>query len=44
MSWDEEGERNEVLRYCAELQTFLLENLWEEAILIAAHAVSHQHQ
>jgi hypothetical protein len=41
MNWNKRAERNEVLQYCAELQTFLLENLWEEAILIVAYPVSH---
>ncbi len=44
MSWNKRAERDEVLHYCAGLQTFLLENLWEEAILIVAYPVSHQHQ
>ena len=44
MNWNKPAERNEVLKYCAGLQTFLLENLWEEAILIAAYPVSHQYQ
>ena len=44
LNWNNRAERNEVLQYCAGLQTFLLENLWEEAILIAAYPVSHQHQ
>ncbi len=44
MNWNKGAERNEVLHYAAGLQTFLLENLWEEAILIVAYPVSHQHQ
>lgn len=44
LDWNDESERNEVLRYCAGLQTFLLDNLWEETILITAYPVSHQHQ
>jgi hypothetical protein len=44
MNWSKRAERNEVLQYCAELQTFLLENLWEEAILIVAYPVSHTQQ
>ncbi len=44
MNWNKRAEQNEVLQYCAGLQTFLFENLWEEAILIVAYAVSHQHQ
>jgi hypothetical protein len=42
MSWSKRSDRNEALKYCAELQKFLLENLWgEEAILIVAYPVSH---
>lgn len=41
VSWSKRAERNEVLQYCAGLQTFLLENLWEEAVLIVAYSVSH---
>ena len=42
MNWGKRADRNEVTKYCAELQRFLLENLWEEeAILIAAYPVSH---
>ena len=41
MSWEKPGERRDVLEYCVELQTFLLENLWEEEILIGAYPVSH---
>jgi len=41
MNWDREPDQSDVLDYCAKLQTFLLENLWEEEILIAAHPVSH---
>jgi hypothetical protein len=44
MSWNRRAEREEVLRYCAGLRGFLLDNLWEEAILIAAHPVSHTEQ
>jgi hypothetical protein len=44
MSWNKRVERNEALQYCSGLQTFLLENLWEEAILIAAYPVSHTQQ
>jgi hypothetical protein len=44
MNWNKRAERNEVLQYGTGLQTFLLENLWEEAILIATYPVSHQHQ
>lgn len=41
MNWNKSAERQEVLNYCAGLQKFLLENLWEEAILIAASPVFH---
>jgi hypothetical protein len=41
MDWYKQADRNEVLDYCATLQSFLLKNLWEEAILIAAYSVSH---
>ena len=41
MNWDKEAQRIDVLNYCATLQGFLLENLWEEEIMIAAYPVSH---
>ena len=42
MTWNKRAERSEVLEYCAALQTFLLENLWDkEAVLIVAYPVSH---
>ena len=41
MNWDKHPERTDVLNYCATLQNFLLENLWEEEILIGAYPVSH---
>ena len=41
MDWGQKPERTELLNYCATLQTFLLENLWEEEFLISAHPVSH---
>jgi hypothetical protein len=41
MSCDKQTDRNKALDYCATLQRFLLANLWEEEILIAAYAVSH---
>ena len=34
MNWEKKAERTDVLDYCASLQTFLLQNLWEEDILI----------
>jgi hypothetical protein len=44
MNWDKQADRADVLSYCATLQGFLLENLWEEEILIAAYPVSHMKQ
>ena len=44
MNWEKLADRSEALDYCATLQGFLLENLWEEEILIAAYAVSHTKQ
>lgn len=41
MNWDDASDQAEALDYCATLQRFLLENLWEEEILIAAYAISH---
>jgi hypothetical protein len=41
MDWENPAEREEVLKYCSGLQKFLLENLWEEAILITAFPVHH---
>jgi hypothetical protein len=41
LSWNKRAERAEALSYCAGLQRFLLDNLWEEAVLIVAHSVSH---
>ena len=41
MNWDKQVDQSEVLNYCATLQGFLLDNLWEEEILIAAYSASH---
>jgi hypothetical protein len=42
MNWSKRSDRYEAMKYCAGLQQFLLENLWEEeAILIVAYPVSH---
>ena len=42
MNWGKRSDRNEAMKYCTELQKFLLENLWEEeAILVVAYPVSH---
>jgi hypothetical protein len=42
--WNEQPERADLLSYCETLRTFLLENLWEEEILIGAYPVSHVQQ
>lgn len=44
LSWNKRTEKHEALQYCAGLQSFLLENLWEESILIVAYPVSHTQQ
>ena len=44
MNWDEQSERTDVIHYCATRPDFLLENLWEEEILITAYPVSHVKQ
>ena len=41
MNWEKQAERRDVLNYCTSLQSFLLQNLWEEEILIGAYPVSH---
>lgn len=41
MNWTKRSERKEVLEYCSELQSFMLRNLWEEAVLIAAYPTAH---
>ena len=41
MNWTEPSDQADALDYCAALQSFLIENLWEEEILIAAYPVSH---
>ncbi len=41
MNWAKRRERNKAVEYCATLQSFLLDNLWEEAVLVAAFPVSH---
>ncbi|MFY9618488.1 MAG: hypothetical protein WAM70_08655 [Pyrinomonadaceae bacterium] len=41
MNWGKQTDRTDALDYCAMLQAFLLENLWEEEILIAAYPVTH---
>jgi hypothetical protein len=41
MSWTKRADRKEALEYCSELKSFMLRNLWEEAILIAGYPVSH---
>lgn len=44
MNWNERSDQANALDYCTALQSFLLENLWEEEILIAAYPVSHMKQ
>ena len=44
MDWRKVSERKDVLNYCSTLQSFLLQNLWEEEILIGAYPVSHVEQ
>ena len=39
LNWDLEVEREQVLNYCRNLQSFLLDNLSEEAILISVYSV-----
>lgn len=41
MDWAKQAERRDVYDYCSTLKNFLLENLWEEEILITAFPVSH---
>ena len=41
MDWNDPASQDEAMSYCSGLRTFLLENLWEEDILIAAYRVSH---
>ena len=41
LDWNEQPGRTELLTYCETLQTFLLENLWEEEILVSTYPVSH---
>lgn len=42
LNWNKRAERAEASSYCAGLQGFLLENLWqEEAVLVVAYPVSH---
>lgn len=41
MDWVEESDRVDALDYCATLESFLFQNLWEEEILIKAYPVSH---
>jgi hypothetical protein len=41
MNWNKQADRTDVLNYCAALQAFLLENLWEEEVMIAAYPVAH---
>ena len=44
MDWRNKVERTDVMNYCISLQSFLVQNLWEEEILIGAYPVSHLEQ
>jgi hypothetical protein len=44
LAWSNSTERTEALLYCAELEKFLLKNLWEESILITAQPLFHINQ
>ena len=39
--WNKKAEHDEVLQYCVGLQAFLLNNLYEEAVLLVAYSVAH---
>jgi hypothetical protein len=41
MDWDRHAYQTDVLDYCAMLRNFLIENLWEEEIMIGTYPVSH---
>ena len=41
LNWAKRRDRNQALTYSASLQSFLLKNLWEESVLIAAYPASH---
>ena len=41
MDWNKRNDRGEVTKYCAGLERFLMENLSEEAVLIATYPISH---
>jgi hypothetical protein len=41
MNWNQRPDQAEALEYCATLQKFLIENLWEEEVLVAAYSTSH---
>jgi hypothetical protein len=41
LDWNKRADRTEVLTYCATLKEFLLQDLWEEEILICVYPVSH---
>ncbi|MEK6287127.1 MAG: hypothetical protein AABO57_15410 [Acidobacteriota bacterium] len=41
MNWSKRRDRIDALKYSANLQSFLLKNLWEESVLIAVYPVSH---
>ena len=41
LNWNKRNDRSEVAKYSSELERFLMGNLSEEAVLIAAFPVSH---
>ena len=41
MRWAKRGDRNESLKYSADLKSFLLNNLSEESVFIAVYPISH---
>jgi len=41
MDWHQPTHRAEILAYCAEIRAHLLENLFQEEILVSAYPVSH---
>lgn len=41
IDWSQPAEREQVLSYCLTVRQVLLENLWEEEILVSAYPVSH---
>ena len=41
LNWTRRADRKEAVSYSADLQSFLLSNLWEESVLVVAYPVSH---